>query len=121
MATLGGDARCAREIKARQASEILLVQQHEPVLFVAQHILAELSGKGRQPLGDCGQSRLGLSRGAGASASEIERIAVEHARLLGRERELVLVRFKRVDALEQSPIQMDFAAMPREYRRDLPL
>ena len=57
----------------------------------AEHILAELRGKRRQPLGDRRQSRLGLSRGAGARAGEIEMIALEHARLLDRKPELVLV------------------------------
>ena len=79
-------------IKIRQAVEILLVEQHEPALFVRQHILAELRGKRRQPLGDRGQSRLGLGRGAGAGAGEIEMIALEHARLLGRKPERVLRR-----------------------------
>ena len=121
MTAFGRDARCARDIKVRQASEILLVQQHEPVLFVRQHILAELRSKGGQPLGDRGQSRLGLSRRAGAGAGEIEMIALKHARLLGRKAKLVLLGFKRVDALEQRRVQRDFAAMPREHGRDLPL
>src|SRR5882757_11132435 len=90
VAALGGDARCARNIKVRQANEVLLVQEHEPALFVRQHVLSELRGKRRQPLGDRGQSRLGLSRGARAGAGEIEMIALEHARLLDRKPELVL-------------------------------
>ncbi len=120
MAALGGDARCACDIEVRQASEILLVQQHEPALFVRQHILAELRGKRRQPLGDRGQSRLGLPRGAGAGAGEIEMIALEHARLLGRKPELVLLGLERGDALEQRLVQRDLASMAREHGRDLP-
>ena len=76
----------------RQAVEILLVKQHEPGLFVREHILAELGGERRQPLGDRGQSRLGLRRRARAGAGEIEMIALEHARLFGRKPELVLCR-----------------------------
>src|ERR1700733_4255248 len=121
MAALGGDARCACDIKVRQASEILLVQQHEPALFVRQHILAELRSKRRQPLGDRRQSRLGLSRGAGAGTGEIEMIALKHARLFGGKPEVVLLAFKRIDALEQGLVQRDLASMAREHRRDLPL
>src|SRR3984885_3290682 len=79
MAALGGDARCACDIKVRQTNEILLVQEHEPALFVRQHILAELRSKRRQPLGGGGQPRLGLSRRAGAGAGGIEMIALADA------------------------------------------
>ena len=48
-------------------------------------------------------------------------IAAKHARLFGRKPELVLARFKRVDALEQSLVQIGLAAMAREYRRDVAL
>ena len=121
MAALGGDARCARYIEVRQAGEILLVQQHEPVFFVRQHILAELRGERRQPLGDRGQARLGLSRRACSGAGEIEMIALEHARLFGRKPKLVRVGLKRIDALEQRLAQIDVAAMARENWCDLPL
>ena len=88
MAAVGGDARGAADEKIRQALKIALVEQHEPVFFVLQHVLAELSGERRQPLGDRGQSRFGSRRGARAGAGEIEMIALEHARLFGRQPEL---------------------------------
>ena len=79
------------------------------------------SRKRRQPLGDRGQPRLGFGRGGRAGAGEIEMIALEHARLLRREPELRLLRFKRVDAREQSLVQVGFAAMAREHRRNFAL
>ena len=121
MAAVGGDARGAGDEKIRQAVEIGRVQEQEPVFFVREHILAELSGERRQPLGDRGQPRLGFGRGGRAGAGEIEMIALEHARLLGREPELRLLRLKRVDAREQSLVQIGVAAMARENRRDFAL
>ena len=91
MAPVGGDARGARDEEIRQALEIGLIEQHEPVFFIRQHVLTEFRRQRRQPLGDCGQSRFGLGRRARAGAGEIEMIAVKHARLFGRKRELVLV------------------------------
>ena len=80
-----------------------------------------MRGERRQPLGDRGQARLGVSRRACSGAGEIEMIALEHARLFERKPELVLVGLKRIDALEQRLAQIDIAAMARENRRDLPL
>ena len=90
MAPVGGDARGARDEEIGQTLKVGLVEQHEPVFFIRQHVLTELCPKRRQPLGDCGQSRLGLGLGARAGAGEIEVIAVKHARLFGRKRELLL-------------------------------
>ena len=106
MAAVGGDARGAGDEKIRQAVEIGLVQQQEPVLFVREHILAELGGERRQPLGDRGQPRLGFGRRARAGAGEIEMIALKHARLFGRKPELVLFGLQRVDAPEQRLVQI---------------
>ena len=107
--------------KIRQPVEIGLVQEQEPVLFVREHILAERGGERRQPLGDRRQPRLGFGRSGRAGAGEIEMIAAEHAYLFGREPELVLLRFKRVDAREQSLVQVGFAAMARENWRNFAL
>jgi hypothetical protein len=48
-------------------------------------------------------------------------IAVEHTRLFGRKRELGGVRLERVDALEQSLVQIGLAAVTRELGRDFAL
>ena len=48
-------------------------------------------------------------------------IAVEHARLFGRKPEFAGVRLERVDALEQSLVQIGLAAVTRELRRDFAL
>ena len=113
--------RAALAIKIRQALKILLVQQHEPRLFVREHILPELSGERRQPLRDRSQSRLGVRRRTSAGADEIEVIATEHAGLFGRKPELVLFRLKRVDPLEQRLVQIGVAAMAGELGRDFAL
>ena len=60
MAALGRAARGAGHEKIGEPVEIALVEKQEPILFVLEHILAELSGERRQPLGDRGQSRLGF-------------------------------------------------------------
>ena len=121
MAPVGGDARGARDEEIGQTLKIGLIQQQEPVFLVLEHVLAELSGERRQPLGDRGQSRFGLRLSACARAGEVEMIAIEHARLLGRQPEFVLVRLERVDALEQSLVQIGLAAVAREEGRDLAL
>ena len=121
MAAVGGDARGAGGEKIRQPVEIGLVQEQEPGFFVREHILAELGRKRRQPLGDRGQPRLGFGRGGRAGAGEIEMIAVEHAYPFGREPELHLLRFKRVDARKQSLVQVGFAAVARENSRNFAL
>ena len=121
MAPIGAAARGARDEEIGQALEIRLVEQHEPVFFIPKHILAELSGERRQPLGDCGQPHFGLGRGGGAGAGEIEMIAIEHTRLFGRKAEILLLGVDRVDTLEQSLVQIGLAAMTRENGRDLAL
>jgi hypothetical protein len=72
-------------------------------------------------LGDRRQSRLGLGRRARAGASEIEMIAVEHARLFGRKPEFVFIGVEGVDALEQRLVQIGLAAVAREHWRDCAL
>ena len=57
----------------------------------------------------------------GAGAGEIEMIALEHARLLGRKPEPLLIGLQGVDALEQRIVQIGFAAMTRQDRSDLAL
>ena len=114
-------ARGAGDEKIRQAVEIVLVEQHEPVFFVRQHILPELSAKRRQPLGDRGEARLGLRRQPRAGAGEIEMIALEHARLFGRKPEFVSFRLQSVNALEQRVVQIGLVAMARQDRRDVAL
>ena len=121
MAAIGGGARGAGDEEIRQAVEIGLGEQHEPVFFVLEHILPELSAERRQPLGDRGETRLGLRRQTRAGAGEIEMIALEHARLFGRKPEFVSLRLQSVDALEQRVVEIGLVAMAREDRRDLAL
>ena len=69
-------------------------------------------------------SRALASGGAAAPARvKSETIAVEHARPFGRQPEVACVRLERVDALEQSLVQISLAARGRapEFRRDLAL
>ncbi len=87
MAPIGGDARGARDEEVGKAFEIGLIEQHEPVFFIPEHILAELGGERRQPLGDRGEPRFGLRVGARARPDEVEMIAVKHPRLFGRQPE----------------------------------
>jgi hypothetical protein len=121
MAPVGRAARGARNEEIGQTLKIGLVEQHEPVFFIRQHVLTELCPKSRQPLGDRGQSRLGLGLCACAGAGEIEVIAVEHTRLFGRQPEVAGVRLDRVDAPEQGLVQIGLAAMARELGRRLAL
>ncbi len=121
MAAFGADARGAADEKIRQAAQIVPLEQHEPVFFVGQHVLAEFCAERRQPLGDRGEARFCLGRKACAGAGEIEMVAFEHARLFGRKPEPVLPGLQCVDALEQSVVQIGFAAMARQDRGDLAL
>ena len=91
MTALGGEPRGARDEEIRQAVEIAFVEQHQPGLFVRQHVLAERGAEARQPFADRRQARLGLRRRAGAGAGEIEMIALEHPRLFGGKPELVRI------------------------------
>ena len=121
MAPVGGAARGARDEEIGQTLKIGLVEQHEPVFLVCEHVLTEVRRRTRQTLGDRRQSRLGFGRGSRASAGEIEMVPVEHARLFGRQPGFAGVRLDRVDTLEQSLVQIGLAAMAREFGRDFAL
>ena len=121
MAALGGEARGAADDKVRQSLEIALVQKHQPVFFVRQHVLAELGAERREPFADRRQTRLGLRRQPGAGARKIEMIALKHARLFGGKPEPLLHGLQGVDAPEQRVVQIGFAAMAREDGSDFAL
>ena len=58
-------------------------------------------------------------RKAAASAGKGYMIAVEKLRLFGVEAECPVLRVERIDTTEQSLVQVDAAAMPGEFWRDL--
>ena len=84
MSVVSGDARGAGDEEIRQTLKIGLIEQHEPVFLVLEHVLAEFRRERRQPLSDRGEPRFDLRLSACARPGEIEMITVEHARLFGR-------------------------------------
>src|SRR5262245_2163352 len=108
--------------KVRQAREIVLGFELERIgLLVSENVLAERGAKGRQPLADLSQSlaRLGIERRAGALEHQI--IALQNARLLGREAECVAALPERVDAAEQRLVEQDAVPVASLARRNLAL
>ena len=77
--------RRAREI--RQPGEIVLAERHHIGLLVGEHVLAERRAEAREPLGDLLQPLLGGAVEPGAGTAEHRVVALQHARLLGRQAE----------------------------------
>ena len=122
MAALGGDARGAGDEKIRQAIEIGRVQQHQPVFFVRSTFWPNCAASVASRSAIAASRALASGAAARAGAGEIEMIALEHARLLGRKPELVLLRPSSASMrLKQRLVQIGFAAMAREHRRDFAL
>ena len=128
IACLPGLPRSAGRLRGRgahrvgQAGEIGLAVQHQQiVLLVGQHVLAELRAERRRPLGDLRQARLGLLVELGTGLDEAAMVALEHARLLQRQAELLAILHQRVDAREQLGVLVDGHAVLGIARRHLAL
>ena len=74
-----------------------------------------------EPLGDLRETRFGGGIKARAGAAESRVIALEHARLLGAELELVTLAPECVDAREQRVVEADLVPVRGELGRDLAL
>ena len=116
-------ARAAlRTKKSGRPSRSPSSEQHQQVFFVGQHILAELRAEASPAARRLRRAAPWLSAGSPAPvADEIEMIALEHARLFVDKPKLLLVGLQGVDAGEQRLVQIGFAAMTRQDRRDLAL
>ena len=105
-----------------QAREVVLALEHERIaLLVRQHVLAEAGAERRQPLVDLGEPRLGRGIERGAGALEHQVVALEHARLLGRQAELVALAMQSIDAAEQRLVHEDAVPVLGLERRELAL
>ena len=88
-ALLGGFAR-GRAHEIGQAGQVLLAVEHQRVaLLVGEHVLAERGVEDGEPLVDRGEPLLRRRIERGAGARELHMMALEHALLLGRQRQPV--------------------------------
>ena len=115
-------SRAAAICAAEQAGEVVLGFEHQGIgLLVGEHVLAECGAERRQPLADRGEPLLVRGVEAGAGAAEGHVVALQHARLLGREAELAAALPQRLDAGEEAGMELDAVAVRREARRHLAL
>ena len=106
----------------RQAREIPLVLQHQPVArFVGEHVLGESRRQRGEALDDRGAPRLGRVGEPRAGTLEIEVHALQQPQLLRVEAELVPAAMQVVDTREERRVQVDRAVVRREPRRHLAL
>ena len=86
-ALLGGAAR-GRLGEVRQAGEIALAERHHVGLLVGEHVLPEGRAEARQPLADLLEPLFRRRVEPRAGPAEHRVVALQHARLLGRQAEL---------------------------------
>ena len=104
-----------------QAREVAFLEHKAPLVFIMQHVLTEQRVQAREARGNLGHARL-LSRiEQCAGAHEVEMVAIEKPKLLGRETELVAALPQRVDAREEAGIEHNPAAVRRELWRVVPV
>jgi hypothetical protein len=103
----------------RQAVAIGLAKLHEPVLLVAEQMMAERSAEMGQPLVDLGHPLLGLLVEPGAGAMEAGIGALHEAHLLGGQSKAGAVVVQQRDPAEQHRVHHDRAPVPRHPQRHL--
>jgi len=91
----------------------------DKVMPVGKNVLTEFGGERCEALDDCGEPRLGFVRKAAAIAQKGDMIALENPCLFGIKPDFAAARIKRVDALKHRTVQVDSAAMPGKFWRDL--
>ena len=116
-AALLGGGLGRRDEAVGQAVAIGLAELHEPVLLVAEQMVAERGAEMRQPLVDLGHPLLGGLVEAGAGAVEAGVGALQQPHLLGRQPERGAVVVQQRDAAEQHRVHHDRVPVPRHPQR----
>ena len=101
-----------------KAGAVVLAELHEPVLLVAQQMVAERGAELRQPLVDLGPALLGGLVEAGAGAVEIGVGALQQPQLLSRQAERGALLVQHRDAAEQHRVHHDRVPVPRHPQGD---
>ena len=112
-------ALCRRDEGLRQAVAIGLAKLHEPVLLVAEQMMAEGSAEMGQPLVDLGHPLLGRLVEPGAGAMEAGIGALQQPHLLGGQPERGAVVVQQRDPAEQHRVHHDRVPVPRHPQRHL--
>ena len=118
-AALAGGGPGGGDEAVRKAVEIGLAELHEPVLLVAEQMVAEAGAEMGQPLVDLGHPLLGRLVEAGAGAVEAGIGALQEPPLLSRQREAGAVLVQQRDAAEQHRVHHDRVPVPRHPQRHL--
>ena len=99
-------------------ARVVLAELHEPVLLVAEQMVAERGAELRQPLVDLGPPLLGDLVEAGAGAVEIGVGALQQPQLLSRQAERGALLVQHRDAAEQHRVHHDRVPVPRHPQGD---
>ena len=116
--SLGGGLG-GRDEAVRQAVAIGLAELHEPVLLVAEQMMAERGAEMGQPLVDLGHPLLGRLVEPGAGAMEAGIGALQEPHLLGGQPERGAVVVQQRDPAEQHRVHHDRVPVPRHPQRHL--
>ena len=103
----------------RQAVAIGLAEFHEPVLLVAEQMMAERGAEMRQPLVDLGHPLLRRLVEAGAGAMEAGIGALQQPHLLAGQPERGAIVVQHGDPAEQHRVHHDRVPVPRHPQRHL--
>ena len=103
----------------RKAVAIGLAEFHEPVLLVAEQMMAERGAEMGQPLVDLGHPLLGRLVEAGAGAVEAGIGALQQPHLLAGQAEAGAVVVQQRDPAEQHRVHHDRVPVPRHPQRHL--
>ena len=101
-----------------KAGAVVLAELHEPVLLVAEQMVAERGAELGQPLVDLGPALLGGLVEAGAGAVEIGVGALQQPHLLSRQAERGALLVQHRDAAEQHRVHHDRVPVPRHPQGD---
>ena len=103
-----------------KAGAVVLAELHEPVLLVAEQMVAERGAELGQPLVDLGPPLLGGLVEAGAGAVEVGVGALQQPHLLSRQAERGALLVQHRDAAEQHRVHHDRVPVPRHPQARLP-
>ena len=112
-AALAGGGPGGGDKTVGKAGEIGLLQLHEPVLLVAEQMVAEGGAEMGQPLVDLGHPLLGRLVEAGAGAVEAGIGALQQPRLLAGQTEAGALVVQHRDPAEQHRVHHDRVPVPR--------
>ena len=101
-----------------KAGAVVLAELHEPVLLVAEQMVAERGAELGQPLVDLGPPLLGGLVEAGAGAVEVGVGALQEPHLLSRQAERGALLVQHRDAAEQHRVHHDRVPVPRHPQGD---